>query len=118
MPWRLFVRRPTSIYLRIILKENIYPRFYKGLSLIYSRFTDDIFFIRTESKEQLIRNLDEYLINNTKNTTKLNLSTKLRKNLFWMQSCISRATNFTRKYIQNKPIGRASFISIQNIRNR
>ena len=38
----------------------------QGLSLIYSRFTDDIFFIRTESKEQLIRNLDEYLINNTK----------------------------------------------------
>ena len=50
-------RRPMPIYFWIILKK-IYP-FLQGLSMIYLRFLDDIFFIWTGSKKQLIRNLDE-----------------------------------------------------------
>ena len=40
--------------------ERIYiSLFSQRLSLIYLRFIDDIFFIWTGSKEQLIRNLDK-----------------------------------------------------------
>ena len=40
--------------------ERIYiSLFSQRLSLIYLKFIDDIFFIWTGSKEQLIRNLDE-----------------------------------------------------------
>ena len=33
-------------------------------------------------------------------------------------SCVSRITNFTPKYIENKLIDRASFTQIQNIQNQ
>ena len=49
------MRRLMSIYLWIILKETVLT----GLSLIYLRFIDGIFFLWTGSKETLIWNLDE-----------------------------------------------------------
>ena len=71
-------------------------------------FIDDIFFIWTGNTEQLIEKLGEL----TQNTTQLNWSIKFQKPVFlsWIQTCISRTTNFTPKYIKNKPIDRASFI--------
>ena len=54
MPWELFVRRPTPIYLWIILKALFTRTF-----INYLIFIDDIFFIWTGSKEQLIWKLDE-----------------------------------------------------------
>ena len=69
------------------------------VSLIYLRFIDDIFFIGTESKEQIVLNLGEL---NPKHDS-LNISTKFQKPvfLFWIQRCISRTTKITPKYIEN-----------------
>ena len=77
--------------------------------MVYLRFIGDALFICTGSKEQLVRDL---------NKTQLNLSTKFQNPalLFLVDKCISGTTNFKQKYIENKPIGRASFIKIQNIR--
>ena len=49
-------------------KRKYISLFLQGLSLIYLRFIDDIFFIWTGSKEKLIRNLDE--LNTKKDSVK------------------------------------------------
>ena len=48
----------TNIFMNHFERKHISP-FLQGLSLIYLRFIDDIFFIWTGRKEQLIRNLGE-----------------------------------------------------------
>ena len=47
----------ANIFIDHFEKKYIYP-FLKGLSLIYLRFTDDIFFLRTGTKEQLVNCLN------------------------------------------------------------
>ena len=49
-------------------KRKYISLFLQGLSLIYLRFIDDIFFIWTGGKEKLIRNLDE--LNTKKDSVK------------------------------------------------
>ena len=56
------IKRFMSINVNIFMdhfeRKYVSP-FLQGLSLIYLKFIDDMFFIWTGSKEKLIRNLDE-----------------------------------------------------------
>ena len=74
--------------------------FLQGFSLIYLRFTDEIFFIWTGSKEQHSWNLDELLPKHD------SIKFEYKKNSFfsWKQRCISRTTNVTPKYIEKTSI--------------
>ena len=86
-----FVTAFRAWFLDRFERKHIFS-FLKGLLLTYLGLNDDIFFIWAGSKERVFP--------------------------FWIQKGISRTTNFTRKYIENKPNERASFIQIQNIRDR
>ena len=57
--WEPSVHHQTAIYLWIILKKKLIYRFIKEFSLIYLRFMDDIFFIWTSNKKDLLKFLKE-----------------------------------------------------------
>lgn len=95
------------IYLRIILKENMYLRFHKDFPLIHLRFIDDIIFIRTGNKEQLIRNL--YKSNTKRDSVKF--EQKIKKKNFLDAELYTKNNKFYTK-IYRKQTDQQSFVHI------
>ena len=92
-------------------KYSIYLCFLQGLSLIYLSFIDDIFFLRTGSKEQLIRNLDEL---NTKHNS-IEFEYKISKTIIsFLGTDVYIKTNKLYAKIYRKQNDRQNFLHIDS----
>ena len=86
----------------------MYP-FIKGFSLIYLRFIDLMFFIRTGKKKDLLKFLNE--LNTKHESIKLEYQISKTNITFLDTKYTQRITNYIKKYKENRQIIKHSSIS-------
>ena len=92
-----------------ILSENMFPNFYEGLSLSYLRFIDDIFFIWTGNKDQLITFLNDLHTNH--NSIKFGHK-ELQSNISFPDTKFYIKSNKVETKIYRKGIKRQIFLHV------
>ena len=103
-----------NIFMDHFDKKYIYPVL-QGISLIYLRFIDDIFFIRTGTKEQLENGLNN--VNKKQNSIKFEDKISELTSHFLIQKILFEITNLLQKSIGKALTANTSFMWIQNIIN-
>ena len=103
-----------NIFMDHFDKKYIYPVL-QGISLIYLRFIDDIFFMRTGTKEQLENGLNN--VNKKQNSIKLEDKISELASHFLIQKILFEITNLLQKSIGKALTANTSFMWIQNIIN-